>query len=72
MSVRDSKAALREAARLLRTDTQTARAFLRAAQHAAGPIPYAVIVEVMKTVPELTAESVIARLVADHPPPADD
>jgi len=71
MPVRDSKAALRDATRLLGTDAAAARRFLRAIQHSAGQIPYAVIVEIMKSVPELTVESVAARLIAEYPQLSD-
>lgn len=40
MALRGSKRALAEVAKLLGTDTATARAFLRTVQHLAGPVPF--------------------------------
>jgi hypothetical protein len=59
---RGSKQALAEAAAVLGTDTVTARAFLRAVQHLAGPVPYDEIVVAMRETGCRTAEAVAARL----------
>jgi len=50
MPVRDSKRALAEVAALLGTDTTSARAYLRAVQHIAGPVPYDEIAAAMRAV----------------------
>jgi hypothetical protein len=65
MSARESKQALAEAAALLGTDTREARAFLRAVQRLAGPLPYGTIVAAMRTTDHADAGAVAASLHAD-------
>jgi hypothetical protein len=62
--VRDSKRALADVAALLGVDTPTARTYLRAVQHLAGPVPYEQIAAAMRSVEDRSAESV-ARVVSE-------
>lgn len=56
--MRDSKRALVDVAALLGVDTPTARTYLRAVQHLAGPVPYDQIAAAMRTVDDRSPESV--------------
>jgi hypothetical protein len=60
--VRDSKRALAEVAALLGVDTPTARTYLRAVQHLAGPVPYDQIAAAMRSVEDRSAEAVARAL----------
>jgi hypothetical protein len=60
MAVRESKAALADAAALLGTDTKQARTYLRRVQHLAGPVPYATIVLAMRQAETSEVEAVAA------------
>jgi hypothetical protein len=64
MAVRESKQALAEAAGLLGTDTQKARAYLRHVQHIAGPIPYGTIVRAMRRA-DISSVETVAALAAE-------
>jgi hypothetical protein len=74
MAVRGSKRALAEVARILGTDTTTARTWLRTVQHLAGPVPYDEIAAAMGRVeghdPERVAKAITAgRADGDQPAP---
>ena len=62
MAVRGSKRALAEVAAMLGTDVATARRWLRAVQHHAGPVPYDQIAAALRRVdgqdPERVARAV--------------
>jgi hypothetical protein len=62
MAVRDSKRALAEVAEMLGTDTAAARAYLRAVQHLAGPVPFDEIAIAMRPLEDRAAESVARAL----------
>jgi hypothetical protein len=66
MAAKQSKRALAEAAALLATDTQAARAYLRGVQRLAGPLPYATIVAAMRAVGHADASAVAASASALH------
>jgi hypothetical protein len=67
MPIRDSKRALAEVAAMLGTDTAQARAYLRAVQHLAGPVPYDQIAAAMRRVDGHDPQRVAALLKPGRP-----